>query len=193
MNTMRLIVSILIGIGLIVIVLILIFRAFASLGTTNRSDVDRSQANLASQADNDSTMRFTTQGRINSEEEHRQIVISVSRSQVQMQVMSGYQNNVIDSATFANNEAAYGNFLRALDLAGFTNGNDSEELRDERGYCPRGQRFVLEAHGEGLDTRFWSTSCSNTTRTSRADVNTVRDLFRAQVPDYSNRVSGVQL
>ena len=190
---MRLVLSILIGIGLIVIVLILIFRAFASLGTTNRPDVDDTRANLVSQADNDSTMRLTTQGRINSDQEHRQIVISVSRSQVQMQVMGGYQNNVIDTATFANNEAAYANFLRALDLAGFTNGNDDEALRDERGYCPRGQRFIYEANGDNLDTRFWSTSCSSTRRTSQANTSTVIDLFRAQVPDYSKRTSSVRL
>ena len=191
---MRLIVSALIGIGLIIIILIIIFRAFASLGDTNQSSNDEAkQSGLVEQSDNDSTMRLTIQGQVNSDQAHRQIVISVSRSHVEFQVMQGYQGTVIDSETVNNNESAYATFLRSLDLAGFTKGDTDKSLQDERGYCPRGQRYVLEAKGDDLNTRFWSTTCGNTPNTSQAQVSLVVSLFQAQVPDYGTRTSNVAL
>lgn len=189
---MRVILTILIGVGLLIMAVILVVRAISSL-TSSGDTPEVTQTALVQQVDKDSEMRLTTQGRINSDAEHRNIVISVTRNQVQMQVMQGYQNNVINTFTASNNEAAYGAFLRSLDLLGFANGDDNPDLADERGYCPAGQRFVLEANGEGLDTRYWSTSCNRSRSTSTADVDAVVRLFQGQVHDYRRLVRGVNL
>lgn len=187
----RLILAILIGLGLLIVAIILVVRALSSLtGSDDPSMVPH--AALVQQADNSSEMRFTEQGRINSDQEHRQVVITVSRSDVRIQVLQGFQGNVIHSAMFTNNEAAYAQFLRALDIAGFANGDDNPDLTDERGQCADGRRYILEASGEdGLDTRYWGTNCRSAKGTSRANIDDVLRLFRAQVPDYNRQVRGV--
>jgi len=189
---MRVILTVLIGLGLLVVAVILVVRVFSSL-TGSGDNTGVAQTALVEQADNDSQMRLTTQGRVNSDTEHRTIAISVTRNQVQMQVTQGYQNTVIRNFTASNNEAAYATFLRSLDLLGFVRGDDNPEFADERGYCPDGRRFVLEADGEGLDTRFWSTSCKRDSGTSTANVDGVVQLFQAQVPDYRRLVRDIDL
>lgn len=188
---MRAILAILIGLGLIVIALILVFRAFSSLGGGDGPS-DIGNAALIQQADKNSEVRFTIQGPITSDQEHRRVVVAVTRDEARLQILSGYQNTVVKTETFVNNEASYAEFLRALDLLGYTRGNDNELLKDDRGYCPTGRRFILQASGADLNTRYWATSCGGPA-TSEADVRRVRTLFEAQIPDYQQHTSDVDL
>ncbi len=188
---MRVVLAVLIGLGLVAIALILIFRAFSSLGS-NDQPADVGQTALVQQADKNSEVRLTIQGRITSEQEHRNIVVSVTKNEARLQVLSGYQNTVVSTVTFANNEASYAEFLRALDLLGFTKGDDNEALSDERGYCPAGSRYVLQASGADLNTRYWATSCGDEA-TSAAGIKQVLRLFEAQIPDYDERTREIEL
>ncbi len=40
--------------------------------------------------------------------------------------------------------AAYGAFLQSLAHAGFDKGDKDPALKDERGYCPLGNRYIYE-------------------------------------------------
>lgn len=188
---MRVVLAILIGLGLIVIAVILVFRAFSSLGS-NDQPADVGQTTLVQQADKNSEVRLTIDGPVTSDQEHRSVVVAVTKNEARLQVLNGYQKTVASSATFANNEASYAELLRALDLLGFTKGNDSEALRDERGYCPAGNRYVFQASGSDLNTRYWATSCGDN-GSSAASIKHVLRLFEAQIPDYEERTQDADL
>lgn len=189
---MRAVLAILIGLGLIAIAVILVFRAFSSLGGNDRPDTGADRAALVQQADKNSEVRLTIQGPITSDQEHRRVVVSVTRNEARLQILHGYQNTVASTVTFANNEAAYAEFLRALDLIGFAQGDDNEALSDDRGYCPTGLRYILQASGTDLNTRYWASSCRGEA-TSAANVSIVRTLFEAQIPNYRELTRDVDL
>jgi hypothetical protein len=189
---MRVVLAILIGLGLIAIAMILVFRAFSSLGGGDQPDAETGSTALVQQADKNSEVRLTIQGPITSEQEHRSIVVSVTKNEARLQVLRGYQGAVMNTVAFANNEASYAEFLRALDLLSFTKGNDNEALSDERGYCPAGSRYVLQASGTDLNTRYWATSCGDEA-TSAAGIKQVLRLFEAQIPGYRDHTQDVDL
>lgn len=188
---MRVVLAVLIGLGLIAIALILVFRAFSSLGG-NDQPTDIGETVLVQQADKNSEVRLTIQGPVVSEQEHRRVVISVTRNEARLQIIHGYQNTVASTSVFTNNEAAYAEFLSALDLLGFTRGDDNEALSDDRGHCPTGIRYVLQASGTDLNTRYWASTCRDEAN-SAANVSTVRTLFEAQIPNYSELTQDVDL
>ena len=86
-------------------------------------------------------------------------------------------------------ESAYSVFLHSLQHAGYTLGNDDSSVKDERGYCPLGTRYVFEViDGSGADIeRFWATSCgSGVPSTFKGKTPASLQLFKLQVPDYGH-------
>lgn len=187
---MRYIIGLLLGIGLIVLTFILIFRAFSGDDAPRQRAID-----LNDYANSTAVMRLTIDGDINSEQEHNRVRITVSRDQVLFEHVQGYEGKLAQSNTYPSNNQAYATFLRALQLAGYTNGNpDDPEGEDERGYCPRGQRYIYEAVDGGEEIfRWWSTSCSADQGNFTGSPSTVRSLFQRQVPDYNERVRSIDL
>jgi hypothetical protein len=183
---MRYIIGLLLGIGLIVLTFILIFRAFSGGDEPRQERID-----LMSYATTDAVMRLTIDGPIDADQEHDRVRITVSNDQVLYEEIQGYEGRLIESRTYPSNTQAYGNFLRALALAGYTNGNPEAD-DDERGYCPRGSRYVYEAL-DGGDTilRWWSTSCTSSEGNFLGNASTVRNLFIRQVVDYNQLTRGL--
>jgi hypothetical protein len=106
--------------------------------------------------------------------------------------IQGYEGKLVQTKEYANNVQAFATFLRALEIARFDTGDTTVD-KDERGYCPRGNRFIYEAV-DGGDTlfRWWGTSCSSA-QGSYKGATVVRTLFQSQVPDYNKLMSGVSL
>jgi hypothetical protein len=185
---MRYVVGLLLGIGLIVLTFILIFRAFSGGSSPQQQAID-----LNDYSTTNAIMRFTIDGEVNSDQTHNRIRITVSKDTVLYEQIQGYEGKLIQSKTYPNNTQSYATFLRSLDLAGYTSGNKSFD-DDERGYCPNGRRYIYEGI-DGGDTiiRWWSTSCSRKVGSFLGTSSTVRTLFQRQVPDYSKLSSGVRL
>ena len=185
---MRYIIGLLLGIGLIVLTFILIFRAFSG-----GSDAPKEQAiNLSDYATSSAIVRFTTDGSTVADTNHNRIRVTVSKDKVLFEQVQGYEGKLVQTKEYPNNTQAYATFLRALELAKFDTGNLKID-KDERGYCPRGQRFIYEAI-DGGDTlfRWWSTSCDKS-QGSYQGASVVRSLFQSQVPDYNKLSTGVKL
>jgi hypothetical protein len=177
---MRYIVGFLIGIGLIVLTFILIIRIFSGGGDTEQPR----KIDLNSYATTDTVMRLTMDGPIVADARHQQLRITVGRDNVLYERFQGYQGDVIDSRQYPNNPDAYAEFLHALTVAGYANGNPNAQ-KDERGYCPTGYRFVYEAIGDGENiVRWWNTSCGAKQGNFNGNGASVRELFKRQVPDY---------
>ena len=188
---MRYFLGFLIFIGLIILAIIFLIRLiFGGGGGTPEPKTE-----LLEYARSNKVMRLTIDGPINSEEEHRRIQFQIGQNMNELFLIEGYQNDAarMSRQEVASNPEAYANFLRAIDLQGYTLGNDSAEMADERGYCPQGNRYVFEII-DGSETlqRYWDTSCRDA-RTFEGKTAVIVQLFKAQFPDYFDTTSNFGL
>lgn len=172
---------------LLVVMGVVLFR-----GTSNKP-VNQTPAakTLYSYADSDAKVRLTIDGRINGDDVHRQIVITVGRNQRIFQVVQGYQGHVIQTKVFANNESAYDVFLHALEYAGFTK-ERNVKTTDSTGVCAQGYRYTYETIGAEDDQSTWSTSCGGW-GTFNGQPLQVRSLFTNQITNYDRLTASVAL
>lgn len=186
---MRYIIGLLLGIGLIVLTFILIFRAFSGGG----NEQETKQLNLMDYANSGAVVRYTIDGQVNAASLHNRIRVTVSKDQVLFEQIQGYEGKLVQTKTYPSDVQAFSTFLRSLQIAGYTNGN-KEFDDDERGYCPLGQRYIYEAI-DGGDTlqRWWSTSCSTEIGSFKGQASTIRTLFQRQVPEYTNLTRTIRL
>lgn len=175
-----------------IVVLVLLVIFVFNRGDSNTPDSKETVTKLVDYADKGSEVSHTTVGPLVGEDEHREIRITVSRSERRLEIISGYSNSVISTQTFANTSDAYENFLSALGGQGFLTQKDSD-VEDQRSVCPSGRRYIYELR-EGNDSvsSLWSVSC-NKSGTFNGRSGSVRELFQRQIPDYSRLVSGVKV
>lgn len=183
---MRYIIGFLVTLGLLILVLILILSG----GGKSKKVTQR---NLEDYANTDTQVSLTIDGPINAASLHQQVNITVDNTNVTYQHIVGYDGNVVDTQIFANTENSYDVFLHALRHAGFTKGNSLPGLRDEKGYCPLGSRYIFElTQDNNTLQRTWATSCG-TPKTFLGATNLTLTLFQNQVPGYSQLVGNIQL
>lgn len=164
------------SIGLIILVFVLILRGFSG-GNKNEQIVKP----LVEYANTSTQVRLTVDGPIVSEQEHQAYRITVGKDGNQIETLQGYQYLPIETKTYDNNQESYANFLRALDMAGFTKGNAKSQNKDERGICPNGSRLIMEIlKGTQREQRYWTTSCGG--GNFRGNSANIRQLFNKQIP-----------
>lgn len=134
---------------------------------------------------------YTVRDQIVGDDEFKSIRITVSRDRRTLDVLDGYTERLESRRTFANNEAAFSEFLWALENAGFTSTRDMK-VTDERGVCSTGYGHLYTAYDSDEElVRSWSTSCTRKDGTFDGNSSLVRRLFRAQITDYSKLTSGI--
>lgn len=150
---------------------------------------------LPDYASTDATVSFTVDGIVNADELHRSIRITVSSTQMTLDVLQGYNPRVIQSKSYENNQEAYTVFLKAINNYGFLNKLKSTKYSaDERGVCPLGFRYILDLNQDGDDlSRTWATSCGSKVGTSGAAIQTIQTLFDYQIPNYQQLTGQVNL
>lgn len=150
---------------------------------------------IADYAETDATVSFTVDGTVNGDEMHRAIRITISTNQRQLDVLQGYNPQVITSKTFINNQEAYTVFLKSIGNSGFLLKNTkSKAPADERGQCPLGFRYILDLSQDGEDlSRTWSSTCGTAVGNSGAAIATIQQLFQRQIPNYNTLVNQVNL
>lgn len=154
---------------------------------------DVQPAPLADYSLTTTAMRLTIDGEVNTDEEHRAIRITISRSESRVEILKGYDKEVVAGKSYESTDKAYETFLRALDLMAYTKGNDNLQLEDDRGYCPEGQRYIYEiVDGTDIHQRYWSTSC-NKEKSFEGDSQDIIKLFKKQIPDYRSFTKDVDL
>lgn len=176
---MRYFIGFLVTVGLLILLIIILVGGGgkkAEVPKTNKSFYDYSNTNAE--------VKLTASGPINYDGDHQQVQIIVSQNTVVYNQIRGYDGQVTKGQSFPNNEAAFSNFLHALYRVGFTTVDTNPDLKDERGYCPQGNRYVFELVQEGHSIeRAWVTSCGGT-KTYLGQPSTTLQLFQAQVPNY---------
>jgi hypothetical protein len=176
-----------VAVGILAIVLL------TSGGPAEPGQSGERQVTVTDYASGDAVVRLTVQGEIEAKEEHREIRITVGRNRRNIEILRGYDAEVIKSRPFDNSQAAYDEFLHALEKAGFANSQDST-VEDEEGVCPTGRRYIYEMLDNSEQVlRLWSTSCSRRDGTLAGNANLIRQLFEAQIPDYTEFARDVRL
>jgi hypothetical protein len=176
-SILRTIIAALVGIGIVVLFIVLMFKLIGGRGgdSTTKTINPAAYSHTAAEA----TLLIDT--RTNIDQDHRQVKIIISGTQNEIQIIQGYQGNIIDSRTYATNDAAFNVFLQSLKLAKFSRGND-KSTADYRGYCPLGNRYVYSFNDGNKDLfRYWSTSCGEGTFGGNRAL--IRRLFMRQIPD----------
>lgn len=185
---MRYFLGFLVAIGLIVLVFILVIHSFTG-GHKDKTP----QTSLVDYANTDTTMQYTLDGPLTSDQQHQGLRIMVGQDQTSIEIYQGYQNNVIKSKTYANNATSYAQFLRALQLLNYTKGSKDPNKTDERGFCPDGNRYIFEIINDSNDIqRYWTTSCGGQGNFG-GDSAKVRALFRDQIPDYDDLTADLNI
>jgi len=187
-NFIRPIIAGLIGIGLVVLVIVLISKAFSGGGTP------ATQTDVGKYADTAATAMLLVDAPTIIDQDHRQVKITVSQTTNEIDTIQGYEGTILATQSYPSNSAAYGAFLQSLKLLNFSKGNTDKSAADYRGYCPTGERYVYTFNDGNTDLfKFWSTSCRQ--GTFKGSALGVLNLFRAQIPqkDFDHMTSGIPL
>ncbi len=137
----------------------------------------------------DTQVRFTIEGPVTANASHNSVQIAVSRDNSIIEVLRTYANEAAFNQTFANNQAAFEDFMTALNNAGFIK-RKAKKPDSEIGACPTGQRFIYELiEGGNTVSRLWSSTCGD--GNFNGNAATVRTLFQAQIPGYSKIAGNV--
>ena len=149
---------------------------------------------LPSYATSDAQVSLTIDGPVNGDDIHRQIRIRVDRYGRHLEIIQGYSDTVIDRHDFANTQDAYRVFLKSLNHSGFMAARKGVKNTDPEGQCPLGERFIFELNdgGDRL-SQLWSTSCGNVGTLVTNNTSALRSLFQAQITNYSQLTSNVDL
>lgn len=177
-------------------VIVLLFVAFVLI--FNRGDDSPQTTVLRSSqlvefADKNSSVSVTTYGRVVGNESRNGLRIVVTPGERRLEIMNGYDDNVIRTETYPNTQSAYENFLSALSGQGFLASRETD-IKDQRSACPTGNRFIFDLTEDGdLQASLWSVSCNSDVGTFAGRGSTIRQLFQLQIPDYSKQVTGIKL
>jgi hypothetical protein len=183
----RYFIGFLLAVGLIVVVVVLIIRGLTG------SHKGPTPLNLPSYADSDVRVQLTIDSPVTSADVHNDVILTVDNTQATLVVTKGYDGDTVRIKSYPTTTSGYAVFLRALAFNNFTKGNNNPNLRDERGRCALGDRFiyeVIDGSGNSLQ-RYWHTSCGD--GTFGGNVSAVRRLFILQFPDYSKLTNDVHL
>ena len=177
------------SLGLVILVFILVLRG---LGGGGGGQKPKEEVRLPDYTHTTTAMQFTTEGRVNADQEHYAVRITVSRSEARIEILQGYQENVIYAQSYPSNSEAYATFLRALEKMGYTKGDEESAIEDDRGFCPTGQRYIYTiVNGSSTAQRFWTSSCGGGTFEGQSAK--IRALFKAQIPEYTKLTRGITL
>ena len=183
---MRYFFAFLAAVALIILVFILIMRGFSG------GDRSKIQTLLTDYARTETVMRMQINGPVTADQTHRYLVISVGRNQSTIDIYQGYGKDILKTQSYAGSEEGYRTFLRALQLQGYTKGNADPAKAEFAGECPLGRTYVFEVvTGSSTVQQYWSGSCGGGTFGGSDKV--VRQLFRAQIPDFNKLTAGLGL
>lgn len=182
MKIARILIFLLVMLGMVWLVILLFQRVF--LGGSGQTAKPRQNLSLVSYANTDAVTSLYIGGPIVVDQNFTAYRIAVDKNQSTIEVMRGYDQQVVAQQAFTNNTAGYQAFLSALNRVGFTKGRINPELQDYGGSCPFGNRYVFTlTDGQEQIINFWTTNCSGGGGTYQGHSLQTRRLFLNQIPN----------
>ena len=196
-RTSRILPTILVVIVVIIAIVALISLARAIFSSGSSSDTaiaDTTEQSLLNTSAS-SSVSMSVRGPIVADENFNSYKITVSPSSREITTYKGYLGTVVEQQTLGNNTAAYEQFVNALNLAKMTAGKQpTDDKNDVRGICAVGSlsEFTILNNDSAIET-LWTSTCSGSQGTLRANVTQLSNLFTAQIPDASKLIRNVSL
>jgi hypothetical protein len=135
-------------------------------------------------------VEYYTEGPIVAKENHYAYRVTISPNTRTMDVMKGYEGEVVRTKSYDNTPSAFGAFLEALGRANFTRTRPSTAKFDA--ICSSGWRSTLKFVNNGDDlVNSWTASCNGGTFAGNLGASV--QLIRNQIPDYSKLIQGLNL
>jgi hypothetical protein len=163
--------------------------------TTPKTATKPVQVNLTDYLANSSTtVKLSVIGPVTAPETHVEQTFSITSNTRDLWVYKAYGTDPVFSYQYRNNQAAFQDFLVALQNAGFTkistsptpSSNAAGLTSPEDGVCPTGKRMVYEVQVDGKSLmRSWSSSCSATPGNFGGQSAAILSLFQKQIPELS--------
>lgn len=193
-NNARYIIGFVVTVFLLIVLVVLLIGGNIGGGSSKKNTkTTTTMKQLQDYSNSGAVVKVTIDGPVNAQQVHDQINITVGRDTTVINRNSGYDGNVVKTMTYTNTETAYNVFLNSLNKVGFDKGDNNKALKDDRGFCPIGNRYVFEIIENGQSVqRYWATSCGGT-KTYLGQLGLTLRLFRAQAPDYSAFISGTNI
>lgn len=193
----RLLPTILVVVIVIIAIIALISGARAILFSDSPSAqkvTDTTVDSLLSTAASNS-VSMSVRGPIVADENFTSYKIVITPSSRQITTYKGYLSEVIDQINLSNNTAAYDQFVNALNLAKMTAGKQPEDGEgDVRGICATGTltEYSILSNDSPVET-LWTSTCSGSQGTLRANSEQLSTLFVAQIPNSDTLINSVSL
>lgn len=177
-----------------ILLLVLAFVLVVNKGNDNQATTKEAPKilKLTDYADRSSQVVLHTDGRLVGEEDRRSVRITVSANERRLEVLSGYNGQVVNSQSYPNTQAAYSVFLNGLSGAGFMKAKKTS-ITNPQSICTGGKHYYYNVSENGeKKSDLWSTSCDKS-GTFDGRASTVRELFQLQIPDYNKQVQDIKL
>lgn len=180
-------------VALVIAALVTIGRMVFSGGSQSTSNQDKDTVSK-SVLDTSSTrsVRWTVRGPIVANEKFRSYQITVSPTLRDYTVYSGYLSEPIEVKTYTNNQAAYEQFVFALNNADVGTVRTADDT-DIRGVCATGGlAYTFETLGNDTpDHSLWSSTCKGSPGSLGANALQIQALFVNQIPDFKPQFTSV--
>lgn len=192
-NTTRYVLIIL-GVLIVIIIAVIIFNVINRPSNKNTESSTAAPTSLSTYADTAATVSYTIGGVIRGNDQYRAIKITVSNTGRTIQILSGYQGQILKSQTTPNNIQAYQQFLAAIQNQGFLSQRTNPTATNMEGQCPLGNRFIVASTNiPNIPASLWSSTCGAKSGTWAGSNTNVSRLFQLQIPNYNQFISGVVL
>lgn len=181
-----------IGAGLVIVLLFLVIFMIIRSGS-DEPKVPETKRELTSYVnDSNVTITQTTIGPVVAPQNHDETQISITNTTATIEIIKGYEGNVVNSRSYPMSTEAFRSFLNALESVGFTRGDADASLTEGKNFCPTGTRYIFEIN-EGAKNiqRYWATSCG--AKSYKGEAGTTINLFQAQIPEYDDVVGDLNL
>jgi hypothetical protein len=131
------------------------------------------------------SVQWTVRGPIVANENFRSYQIIVGPKERVYTVYSGYLGEPLETKRYANNTAAYEQFVFALNKADAGNIRKADNV-DIRGVCATGGLvYTFETLvNDTVDNTLWGSTCKNSPGTLAANPLQIHALFTNQIPDF---------
>ena len=179
-----------------VIALVLFARAvFGGNDNSSSSTVEDSSQQKLLNTSLGRSVQMSVRGPIDSDENFQEYSIRISPQTRTFTATRGYEQTVTESKSYDNNSAAYEQFVYALSRANYMKGEQfTGEKDDTRGICATGRLYDFTVLDNGQASKhLWTSTCRGSKGSLDASVAQVKDLFTAQVPDYSKLMDPIEI
>ena len=176
---------------LFVVITFIVILSVGSSPTVSKTSAPK--PTLANYENSTSSVSFTTYGSLVSNAQRTTVTITVSASDVNLSIYSGYQKTIINHEDFANNQTAYNYLLSNLDSQGFLSAKTTK--LNEASACPSGETYelVLTDNSKTISS-LWDDNCNSGVDgtfygNGQSSIGAIQTLFQNQVTNYSDFTS----